>query len=74
VKATILRHGNFDYFNNSVLWDPGISNHTLPLSLYLTQKPAFFGTQAWPFADPVRTPVLGVLPAKLRFDSGKPNG
>jgi hypothetical protein len=74
VKATILRHGNFDYFNNSVLWDPGISNHTLPLSLYLTQKPAFFGTQAWPFADPSRTPVLGVLPAKLRFDSGKPNG
>jgi hypothetical protein len=69
VKATILRHGNFDYFNNSVVWDPTISNHTLPLSLYLTQKPAFFGTQTWPFVDTGSTPMVGVLPAKLRFDA-----
>jgi hypothetical protein len=74
VKATILRHGNFDYVNNNVVWDLTIANHTLPLSLYLTQKPAFFGTQAWPYVDPAATPMVGVLPAKLRFDTGKPNG
>jgi hypothetical protein len=74
VAATILRHGNFDYVNNNVVWDLTIANHTLPLSLYLTQKPAFFGTQAWPYVDPAATPMVGVLPAKLRYDSGKPNG
>ena len=42
VSATTLRHGNFDYVTNTVKWDPAITNHTLPNSLYLTQKPAFF--------------------------------
>jgi len=69
VAATILRHGNFDYFNKSVVWDPTISNHTLPLSLYLTQKPAFFDSQAWPYVDIAANPMVGVLPAKQRFDA-----
>ena len=42
VSATTLRHGNFDYVTNTVKWDPAITNHTLPNSLYLTHKPAFF--------------------------------
>ena len=25
VKATIIRHGNFDYVNNTVVWDPSDS-------------------------------------------------
>jgi hypothetical protein len=69
VATTILRHGNFDYFNKGVVWDHTIAIHTLPLSLYLTQKPAFFGTQAWPFVDTGGTPMVGVLPAKQRFDA-----
>jgi len=69
VKATILRHGNFDYANNGVVWDPAISNHGLPISLYLTEKPAFFGSEAWPFVDVSRDPMVGVLPAKRRFDA-----
>src|SRR5712664_3167871 len=39
VAATTLRHGNFDYLTNTVKWDPTITSHTLPNSLYLTQKP-----------------------------------
>jgi hypothetical protein len=42
VKATAIRHGNFDYLTNAVAWDPANANHTLPPSLYLSQKPAFF--------------------------------
>ena len=72
VRATILRHGNFDYFNNKVVWDSSTSNHALPLSMYLTQKPAFFGAETWPFVDTGRNPMVGVLPAKQRFDATHP--
>jgi len=69
VKATILRHGNFDYATNRTVWDPGIARRDLPPSLYLTEKPSFFGSEAWPFVDPERVPKVGVLPAKRRFDA-----
>lgn len=67
--ASLLRHGNFDYFTNSTIWDPNISDHTLPASLYLTQKPAFFGSNPWPWVGPDLNPMVGTLPAKQRFDS-----
>jgi hypothetical protein len=75
VPATTLRHGNYDYVTNSVVWDPSISNHTLPPSLYLSQKPAFFNAgsgYAWPWVNPTATPQLQTLPAKARFDAGTP--
>jgi len=75
VSASTLRHGNFDYLNNTVKWDPNIANHTLPNSLYLSRKPAFFdaGTgHTWPWVDPVGTTKLYVLPAKARYDAGTP--
>ena len=75
VAATTLRHGNFDYVTNTVKWDPAISNHTLPNSLYLTQKPAFFDAGSgytWPWVDPVGATKLYVLPAKARYDAGTP--
>jgi hypothetical protein len=75
VSATVLRHGNFDYVTNTVKWDPAITNHTLPNSLYLTQKPAFFDAGSgytWPWVDPVGARKLYVLPAKARYDAGTP--
>ena len=47
--------------------------HVLPDSLYLSSKPAFFGANPWPWVDPVGTTKLFTLPAKARWDSGKPN-
>jgi len=75
VAATTLRHGNFDYLTNSVKWDPSISTQTLPPSLYLSGKPAFFnaGTgYTWPWVDPTGATKLYTLPAKARFDNGTP--
>jgi hypothetical protein len=75
VAATILRHGNFDYLTNSVGWDPNIASQTLPASLYLTQKPAFFNAgrgYTWPWVDPTGTTKLYELPAKVRYDAGTP--
>jgi hypothetical protein len=70
---TLLRHGNYDYVNGAVQWSPTVTGQTLPASLYLTSKPAFFGSSPWPWVDPTG-PTVSTLPAKARFDAGKPNG
>ena len=75
VQATALRHGNFDYVTSSVTWDPNTSEHTLPNSLYLSQRPAFFNAgrgYVWPWVDPLGATKLYTLPAKARYDAGTP--
>jgi hypothetical protein len=67
VKSTALRDGNFDYLTNQVRWDRAAQ--TLPASLYLSGKPAFFGSNAWPWVEPVGGTKLGVLPARQRFQT-----
>jgi hypothetical protein len=67
--AHLFVNGNFDPVNNAVVWDPTLTRRDLPPSLYLTAKPAFFGTERWPFVDPLGTPMVGVLPAKKRYDA-----
>ena len=44
VKATILRHGNWDSVHNGIVWDPNISDHTIPNSLYLWLRNRHGGT------------------------------
>lgn len=78
VYATMIRDGNFDYKSNSVIWD-GLGGAkstpaTLPDSLYLTGTPAFFGSNTWPWVDPLGTTKTFTLPAKARYDAGRPNG
>jgi hypothetical protein len=72
VAATTIRHGNFDFFTNAVKFEANISQHDLPPSLYLKQKPGFFGSNPWPWVTP-ETPSspLATLPARVRFD-GRP--
>jgi hypothetical protein len=70
VSATLLRHGNWDNVNNAVVWDPNISNHILPASLYLSAKPAWWGSLAWPPIGPDLSPMAGNIPAKQRYEGG----
>ena len=69
VAATLLRHGNYDYVTNSVVWDPVIANHDLPDSLYLSAKPEWWCRETpWP---PIGPDVVGYhndIPAKRRFE------
>lgn len=65
---TLLRHGNFDFVTNRTIWDPAIAARSLPPSLYLTQKPAFFAERPWPWVDPDGSLKVRTLPAKERFD------
>jgi hypothetical protein len=59
VKATILRHGNYDYATTpgpaGIKWDPNITDQNLPNSYYLLSKPGYFGGLAWPAIDPLNT-------------------
>lgn len=77
VAATALRDGNFDFATNQVRWH-GIGgaptttppeNSTLPASLYLSEKPAFFGELPWPWVTPEGSVKTHTLPAKQRFEA-----
>jgi len=65
------RHGNYDYQSNSLKWDPSNTDHTIPSSLYLSGKPAFFGGLPWPAFGGDLSQGTGTIPAKERFD-GRP--
>ena len=72
VVSRTYRHGNFDYASNALRWDPANAIHDMPPSLYLTGKPAFFGSNPWPWIDPTGTTDaarIHVLPARARFDA-----
>jgi hypothetical protein len=69
VESTLLRHGNFDFVTATTLWDPDVENHDIPVSYYLQSKPAFFGTLPWPAIGPDVEPMVGALPAKIRYQS-----
>jgi hypothetical protein len=71
IYTTAYRQGNYDYITNSAFWINSIEE-TLPNSLYLTSKPAFFGSLAWPAFGPDLNPMVGQLPAKVRFDAMLP--
>ena len=70
VTGTVIREGNFDYATKQVHWVVG--PQTLPASLYLTSKPAFFGNNPWPWVDPTGTVKVATLPARARFDAMHP--
>jgi hypothetical protein len=68
VVSTTHRHANFDYASNLVRMAVGY-DQTLPNSLYLTSKPAFFGNSPWPWVDPTGKTKLHTLPARARYDA-----
>jgi hypothetical protein len=65
---TALRHGNFDYVTNTVIWDPANADHTLPASLYRTSKPSWWGSQPWPPIGPDVAGYYNKIPAQLRYE------
>jgi hypothetical protein len=69
--TTLWWHGNYDSVTPGVVWNPKIATHTLPASLYLAAKPAWWPNgQPFPWAGPDLTPRVGTLPAKARSDAG----
>ena len=67
----MIRHGNYDYYNKAVLWEPAIADHNIPNSLYLSDKPGWWGDLTWPpivpTADPATFKII-TIPAKERYN------
>jgi hypothetical protein len=84
VGKTVLRGGNWDCKTNTVIWSNNVpsgslvytylSQQTLPDSLYLTSKPNWFGSAAWPPIDPASSTKVNKNPAQLCYESVPKNG
>ena len=71
VRKTMILHGNYDYKNKAVNWDPEIKDRVIPDSYIYSSKPAFFGDCPWPPIGPDVNGYFNDIPAKLRYDSGE---
>jgi hypothetical protein len=72
-ESAHIIHGNWDVVSNGVVWDAGIADHSLPNSLYLSAKPAWWDDGApWPPVEPTTTTTGNInaitIPAKLRYE------
>ena len=67
VKATTLLKGNFNYKDNGVPESESLGGATLPKSLYLKEKPAWFGDLNWPPFGPDTGFEKNRIPAQVRF-------
>jgi hypothetical protein len=67
--STVIRDGNYDFLTNSQHWHNTTIGFAMPDSLYLEEKPSFFGSKPWPWVNPTNGSTA-VLPAKARFDDG----
>jgi hypothetical protein len=75
VQSTAVRHGNFDYVNERIMWDDHVADRGIPNSLYLTHRPQFFDGghgYRWPWVDPNATEPVRTLPARARYEAGTP--
>jgi hypothetical protein len=76
VKTSMIRHGNYDYKNNSIIWDPAITDHNIPVSFFRSTKPEYFCNLQWPPFDPSFPPDafssenISRIPAGYRFVHG----
>lgn len=84
VGQTILRGGNWDCKTKTVVWNNNVpsgslsssymAQQTLPPSLYLTAKPAWFGNAAWPPIDPSASTKVNAIPAQTCYANGAGTG
>ncbi|MCZ7649486.1 MAG: glycoside hydrolase family 55 protein [Planctomycetota bacterium] len=69
VRATTLLKGNFNYKDGGVPASEALNGATLPASLYLKAKPAWFGELAWPAFGPDADPESHKIPAQARYEA-----
>lgn len=78
VEETLVRWGNYDYFNHTTLWrDADIPTdvnvpltNSLPASFYLSTRPSWFGSLQFPPIGPDVSGLRGDIPAKYCYDRG----
>ena len=65
VTSTFI-HGNYE--NGALQWDSSVTDHDLPTSLYLSQKPSFFESTPWPATGGDLAPDGAKIPAQTRYE------
>lgn len=71
VLATLVRLGNYNYYDDEIPASESLGELEMPDSLYRTNKPTFFGTLTWPPFDPLSpTPAFTNIPAGWRYMYG----
>ena len=71
VRATTLRKGNYNYKDKGVPAGESLGQAVLPKSLYLKEKPAWFGDLNWPPFGPDTTFEQNKIPAQVRYEQGR---
>jgi len=69
VKATTLLKGNYNYRDRGVPASESLGGVALPESLYLKEKPAWFGDLPWPPFGPDTDFEKNKIPAQVRFEA-----
>ena len=73
-RSTTINHGTHDFLTGQTTWDSSISHKGFPDSAYLSSKPSFWGSSAWPTFGPDTLGSSGsqkIIPAKSRFLSAQ---
>jgi hypothetical protein len=68
VAATTIRRGNYNYSDHAVRPSESLDGAALPPSLYLREKPAWFGDLAWPAFGPDTDFEHNKIPAQVRYE------
>ncbi|MBT4139032.1 MAG: dockerin, partial [Candidatus Latescibacteria bacterium] len=58
-----------NYVGGLLHWSPNIIDKTIPHSLYLSEKPGFFGDLPWPVIGADLISSQGKIPAQIRFEN-----
>jgi parallel beta-helix repeat protein len=66
--ATMVLHGNYDYADEETKWDGSITSHSIPNSLYYTNKPSWWGSLTWPAIGPDVAGYSVDFPARKRWN------
>lgn len=70
--TTLIEHGNWDVASGTINWDSAIADRSIPASLFLAEKPAWFGDLPFPPIDAARKTTVEPtdIPAGYRYING----
>ena len=63
--TTFFRHMDYDVVTDGITYNPTNADVTLPASLYLASKPAFFGSLQWPPYNPTNHSAAAMSPTNI---------
>ena len=69
VQPSTFLHGNYDFITDTTNWDTSTQSYVIPQSLYLKEKPSFFGNLPFPCIGSDLINKCTDNPAKIRYNN-----